>query len=429
MKRLSYLFILLAGLLVVSCDDASESLPYGYIGQTEQGSDTYVMKGYESAGNGFNVYKPATIGAPFYIKSKAFTGRNYAFAPVSAQSLEELTIVPSANAFSENVEVKPATCYWVRFNRYNHYQMGKLRVAYINGNEVGIEYAASADVDVNNANPANGNKAGNFEIPALNATNQYIEYYAAVSDEEGAEQVLNFSLEYIASQKHSAWVAFSFDPVTAQDNVARTNEWNQDDPHIDNSVEVTESMHKSDGYDKGHLCASEDRVYSTSANKQTFYYSNISPQIGSFNQKYWAALEKQVQAWGRSTINGTYDKLYVVKGGTTDRLLTNFTGVKKANDGLYPTTNADGLTLGGLICPSYYYMALLSEKAGVYHTIAFLVPHSELLPEKPGKDEFMVYAVSIKNLEYETGIDFFCNLPNEIEKTVEATYSADDWAW
>ncbi len=74
-------------------------------------------------------------------------------------------------------------------------------------------------------------------------------------------------------------------------------------------------------------------------------------------------------------------------------------------------------------------MALLSEKAGVYHTIAFLVPHSELLPEKPGKDEFMVYAVSIKNLEYETGIDFFCNLPNEIEKTVEATYSADDWAW
>ena len=62
MKRLSYLFILLAGLLVVSCDDASNSLPYGYIGQTEQGSDTYVMKGYESAGNGFNVYKPEAIG-------------------------------------------------------------------------------------------------------------------------------------------------------------------------------------------------------------------------------------------------------------------------------------------------------------------------------------------------------------------------------
>lgn len=158
--------------------------------------------------------------------------------------------------------------------------MGKLRVAYIHGNEVGIEYVASEDIDVKNANIADNNKADNLEIPALNATNQYIEYYAGVSDEEGAGQVLNFSLEYIASKKHSAWVAFSFDPITAQDNVKRANEWNQDDPNIDNSVEVTESMHKSDGYDKGHLCASEDRVYSKSANKQTFYYSNISPQIG-----------------------------------------------------------------------------------------------------------------------------------------------------
>mgnify|MGYP000759248863 FL=1 len=329
----------------------------------------------------------------------------------------------------ENAEVKPATCYWVRFNRYNYYQMGKLRVAYINGNEVGIEYVAADDVDVNNANVVNGNKADNLEVPALNTANQYIEYYASVSDEEGAEQVLNFSLEYIASKKHSAWVAFEFDPITSQDNVKRTNEWEQDDPNIDNSVEVTESMHKSDGYDKGHICASEDRVYSTSANKQTFYYSNISPQIGSFNQKYWAALEKQVQTWGRSTGNGVYDKLYVVKGGTTDRLLTNFTGVKKANDGLYPTTNAEGLTPGGLICPSYYYMALLSEKAGVYHAIAFFVPHSELLPDNPGKNEFMVYAVSIESLEYETGIDFFCNLPNEIEKKVEAVYNAEDWIW
>ena len=149
------------------------------------------------------------------IQSKAFTGRNYAFAPVNSESLEGLTVVPSADAFSESVEVKPSTCYWVRFNRYNHYQMGKLRVAYIHGNEVGIEYVASEDIDVKNANIADNNKADNLEIPALNATNQYIEYYAGVSDEEGAGQVLNFSLEYIASKKHSAWVAFSFDPITA----------------------------------------------------------------------------------------------------------------------------------------------------------------------------------------------------------------------
>lgn len=176
MKKLSYLFLLLVGIWLAGCDDSSEASLIPEIIPTEQGSDTYVMKGYESSDNGFNVYKPKAIGTPFYIQSKAFTGRNYAFAPVNSESLEGLTVVPSADAFSESVEVKPSTCYWVRFNRYNHYQMGKLRVAYIHGNEVGIEYVASEDIDVKNANIADNNKADNLEIPALNATNQYIEY-------------------------------------------------------------------------------------------------------------------------------------------------------------------------------------------------------------------------------------------------------------
>lgn len=154
MKKLSYLFLLLVGIWLAGCDDSSEASLIPEIIPTEQGSDTYVMKGYESSDNGFNVYKPKAIGTPFYIQSKAFTGRNYAFAPVNSESLEGLTVVPSADAFSESVEVKPSTCYWVRFNRYNHYQMGKLRVAYIHGNEVGIEYVASEDIDVKNANIA-----------------------------------------------------------------------------------------------------------------------------------------------------------------------------------------------------------------------------------------------------------------------------------
>lgn len=105
MKKLSYLFLLLVGIWLAGCDDSSEASLIPEIIPTEQGSDTYVMKGYESSDNGFNVYKPKAIGTPFYIQSKAFTGRNYAFAPVNSESLEGLTAVPSADAFSESVEV------------------------------------------------------------------------------------------------------------------------------------------------------------------------------------------------------------------------------------------------------------------------------------------------------------------------------------
>lgn len=107
MKKLSYLFLLLVGIWLAGCDDSSEASLIPEIIPTEQGSDTYVMKGYESSDNGFNVYKPKAIGTPFYIQSKAFTGRNYAFAPVNSESLEGLTVVPSADAFSESVEVNP----------------------------------------------------------------------------------------------------------------------------------------------------------------------------------------------------------------------------------------------------------------------------------------------------------------------------------
>ena len=35
--------------------------------------------------------------------------------------------------------------------------------------------------------------------------------------------------------------------------------------------------------------------------------------------------------------------------------------------------------------------------------------------------------MSIDDLESRTGIDFFCNLPDNVEDVVEKTYSASDW--
>lgn len=246
-----------------------------------------------------------------------------------------------------------------------------------------------------------------------------------VSDDEGAGQVLNFSLEYIAS-KASGLGGIQFRPdycarqreACATSGIKTTN--------IDDSgVEVTNPF-----TDMGRQGASLCQRRPCTVKKvptRTFYYSNISPQIVEFNQKYWAALEKQVQTWT------FHHQWHIRQTLCRERwyywpFAYQFLAGEEANDGLYPTTNADGLTLGGLICPSYYYMALLRARRQGLSYYRFLVPHSELLPEKPGKDEFMVYAVSIKNLECWNWYRLlFCNLSNEIEKTVEATYSADDW--
>lgn len=432
MKKISCLIILLISVWLGGCDDSSDALPYGYIETTEEGSATFVLKGYEDASDGFNVFEGEGLEKPFYISEKKFSGSAWRFVKAASGPLSAMTEVPADDDWQADVDVVEGANYWVRNKGMTKYTFMKMRVAYIDGNNVALEYAVAGtrdrDLSENeNANQPQGDNVSMtaLEVPFLNPDHIYADYFVTYKD----KQVQNFVLEYVPEKKHSAWVAFCFDSVTGQDNVKRTDAWNQDDPNIDNSVEPNESMHKNDGYDKGHLCASEDRVYCTEANKQTFYYANISPQIASFNQKYWMYLEQQVQKWGRSTREDTYDKVYVTKGGTLNKLLTNFTGTMKGGDGKYPETDAEGFTIHGLAVPAYYYMAILAEKGDTYHAIAFLVPHSELLPQKPTADDFQVYAVSIDKLEQETGIDFFCNLPDVIEDEVEKAYNKADWAW
>ena len=70
------------------------------------------------------------------------------------------------------------------------------------------------------------------------------------------------------------------------------------------------------------------------------------------------------------------------------------------------------------------YIALLKVKNQVYSSIAFWVEHSDYDTKKILKDEDEVFAhaISVDELERRTGIDFFCNLPGVVEKSVESVY-------
>lgn len=430
MKKLSYILVVLISVWLGGCNDSSDALPYGYVETTQEGSSTIVLKGYENYSDGFNVFKAEGFDSPFYIQEKKFIGKAYHFATGKGEKLADMTEVPDDEAWQESIEIIEGKNYWIRYKAIVKYVYLKVRVAYINGNNVGIEYIVGGDQDRDitenlNANIATGGNVSvtSYEIPYLNSANVYVDHYVEM---EG-KQVLNFALEWNAEKKHAAWVAFSFDELTSKDVVSRTNAWDVD-PKLSTDMQVGEEQHKSDGYDKGHICASEDRVYSKEANEQTFYYSNMSPQISSFNQGFWQKLEAQVQKWGRSTPT-TYDKVYVTKGGTINQLLVSFTGLIKAADSLYPTTDENGFTIRGLACPKYYYMAVLSEKGDTYHAIGFWIEHREDLPKKPTAEEIKKYAVSIDKLEEYTGLDFFCNLPDVIEDEVESSCNVNDWAW
>lgn len=112
----------------------------------------------------------------------------------------------------------------------------------------------------------------------------------------------------------------------------------------------------------------------------------------------------------------------------------NYTGDKKGADGVIPKTDEKGRTIHGLACPMYYYMAVLGEKDGKFCAIGFWIEHRDDYGYEYGNnrvpaDVLQKHAVSIDVLEQNTGIDFFCNLPDVIEDKVESAYSLTDWSW
>ena len=250
--------------------------------------------------------------------------------------------------------------------------------------------------------------ASMLEIPALKggSMNQFITH----TTKRNGKDYPTYSLDYSYKYKHSYWIAYRFDNTTGG-NVGR-NEAYKPDPELPSQYAAKHNDYTNSGYTRGHLCASSDRQYSKEANQQTFYMSNISPQSGNgFNQSgsAWNTGEDKVQAWGYNISRST-DTLYVVKGGTIGE------GMIK------------GYIKNEIAIPKYFFMAVLFRSGDNYKAIGFYMPH-ENLKDDPDKKDPKKYLMSIDALEQETGIDFFHNLPDNIENTVEATYNVNDWQW
>ena len=247
-------------------------------------------------------------------------------------------------------------------------------------------------------------EAYRIEIPRLSkdVVDDKAAFVAHYAPDKVGDNTLNYSLEYNYAARHSRWVAFTFYDKTAESNTERIDAW-APDPFL---MEWTnnEYDYRGSGYNRGHLVASADRLYSKIANEKTFYYSNQSPQIYAFNGGVWLELENTVRQWGR----GSYirDTLYVVKGGTIDK------------ENVIETIGSNKIAV-----PKYYYMALLAKKGETYKSIAFMLEHKS----HPEPYNLTKYAMSVEELEAKTGIDFFHNLPDEIERVVEKQKNISDW--
>ena len=222
---------------------------------------------------------------------------------------------------------------------------------------------------------------------------------------------VNYSVEWDTEKKAQRWSAYQLDSKTLKSNANRyssdTNQYPHD-PLLPDSQYLSQDCFWNSGFDHGHICPSADRLYSEEANYQTFFLTNMQPQYKAFNgslsgsEKYkndwspWYRLESQVRSWANAQATET---LYVVKGGTIE-------------DGqVFPNK-----VKGEMLVPKYFFVALLLKNKEGYKAIGFWMEHKGSYDQKLPLGD---YAVNIEELERLTGIDFFCNLPDDTEQHVE----------
>jgi len=206
-----------------------------------------------------------------------------------------------------------------------------------------------------------------------------------------------YSLLYNENHEQASWVAYELTKKETNKRFNRSNKF------ITDPLVTTGSANNADylgsGYDRGHLAPAADMSWSSTTMAESFYYSNMSPQNPGFNRGIWKSLEELVRTWAIQN-----EAIYVVTGPVLTKGL--------------PTIGNDKVSV-----PKYYYKVILDYTEPGIKGIGFLLPNAGT------KQALQSFAVSIDSVESVTGINFFPLLPDEQERFIEKTRSANSWNW
>lgn len=244
-------------------------------------------------------------------------------------------------------------------------------------------------------------KAGTgwMELPAMD--DNALGYYTH-SFKQGGKSYRNYSFGWSQKDRVALWVAYPHCKFYLNGSAGRTDEWALDPLLGEDSAAPFGGYAGS--YARGHQIPSADRQCCYEANAQTFYGTNMTPQLNAHNEGIWSELEGMVRGYASSS-----DTTYVVTGVTVSD------SSKKEED-----SYGNSVTI-----PDAYFKAVLkyskSSTLGAWNAAAFYLEHRNY-SESLGKK----HSMSIDELEELTGIDFFVNLPAKVGEDQAAKIEAAD---
>ncbi len=213
------------------------------------------------------------------------------------------------------------------------------------------------------------------------------------------EQIIHheaFSMSYNSSYVLPSWVAYKItkSQVNKEEKIKIKY---KTDPLI-KSKAADKKDYKGSGYLSAQLVNYLDVKSSKKAVNESFYLSNIVPMKLAFYNHIWLKLEDMTRAWCAES-----EEIYIITGP----ILT---------DAPFPTFGESKISL-----PTRYYKVLYdpsNERA-----VAFIFRNGM------SSGTIKSFAVTIDEIEKETGIDMFPELDDETENDIEGQLMLGLWDW
>ena len=256
-----------------------------------------------------------------------------------------------------------------------------------------------------------------MELPAPVAMDETLYMVTHTAQMQGSLQ-RNYTILYDEDLYAALWVAYPL--CASHTSSGREESWGYD-PHVPSGsqtnvnkgygVSSPTTNYPKNFYARGHQIPNADRSGVPDMMAQTYYSTNMTPQIqNGFNGGIWAKLEEAVRM---EIPQG--DTLYVVTGAVFEK--------HGSDENVKEIVNKnDSKTLP---VPNYYWKALLKVKRTQGEVIdasaiGFWLPHDDL----KGRS-YTDYSVSVDQIETWTGFNLFPSIPDVLEPAAESQASWD----
>lgn len=211
-------------------------------------------------------------------------------------------------------------------------------------------------------------------------------------------QIINhfaYTVSYNEEWRLPNWVAYSLTDKQTKGPVERHNKF-VPDPDVKGATAQFWD-YKNSSYDRGHMVPAGDMKWNQTAMEECFYLSNICPQNHSMNEGDWNYLENRVRGWANF-----FGKVYVACG---------------------PLVSEHPEVIGQncIAVPDSFFKVVLCNMRGEWNAIGFVMPN------KAQQHTLSHYCRTVDYIENLTGIDFFHNLPDDVENRIEASYNKENW--